>query len=66
MEHETHELFDEIAHVEIERPTPKPWLTVLLHFATPEDRRAFEVEIGRGIPPDDVIWYPRDPSAQWR
>lgn len=59
-----HELFDVIDEPEQNGRQPVPYLTVLLHFAEPEDRKAFEEAIGRPIPSTDSLWFPRDPEAR--
>jgi hypothetical protein len=53
-------------------PAPGPFAAVLVHFAEPEDRRAFEELIGQRLQatgPSEV-WYPKmsvdDYAERWR
>lgn len=55
---------DEVNVGSLPTDAPEPYATLLIHFAIPEDREAFERATGITIPITKVIWYPAPPSAK--
>jgi hypothetical protein len=55
---------DDLFDVKPVRRQPVPLVTIFVHFASPEDRRQFERDIGHRIPITDEMWYPRPPEVE--